>query len=427
MKIAIIGGGLTGLTAARQLSLQNHEVTVFEKEKTLGGLAYGFKQPNWEWHLEYAYHHLFTNDDAIRNLCRDLDVTTIIKRPITANFTKDGIHQLDDPLKLLTYKKLTLASRLRTAALLGSIKANPIWKPYEKFTAKDIFIRFGGAEAWHHMWEPLMVGKFGPYAEKVAASWLWARIKKRTTELVYIEGGFHTLVTALEKNIIKNGGTIRTDTQVTSIQQPKSTIPQFQISYGSKKALFDRIIITTPTPLATKLLPAMTEDLKKSLTIPHLWAQTLILETKEPILKDVYWLNILDRTFPFLAAVAHTNYMDASHYGGNHLTYFGNYLPQGHKYLTMTKDQLLKVFTPFIRKINPSLNSKLYTLNSFLFTAPFAQPVHEVNYSAKAPKLTTSIPGIYIANMDSIYPWDRGTNYAVELGEEVATAINNTP
>ena len=65
MKIAIIGGGITGLTAAYTLVKKGHRVTIFEKEKTLGGLASGFRQPNWRWHLESAYHHLFTNDTVI--------------------------------------------------------------------------------------------------------------------------------------------------------------------------------------------------------------------------------------------------------------------------------------------------------------------------------------------------------------------------
>ena len=36
MKIAVLGGGLTGLTAAYYLAKKNHWVTVFEKEKELG-------------------------------------------------------------------------------------------------------------------------------------------------------------------------------------------------------------------------------------------------------------------------------------------------------------------------------------------------------------------------------------------------------
>lgn len=139
--------------------------------------------------------------------------------------------------------------------------------------------------------------------------------------------------------------------------------------------------------------------------------------------KGVYWLNIMDRSFPFLAVVAHTNMIDKKYYGGHHITYFGNYLPSGHPYLSMTKDQLLNIFLPFIKRLNPSfLTSSVIGHTSFL--GLFAQPVHELHYSRRAPKLETPIPGIYLANMDSIYPWDRGTNYAVELGVRAARLIN---
>jgi len=36
-----------------------------------------------------------------------------------------------------------------------------------------------------------------------------------------------------------------------------------------------------------------------------------------------------------------------------------------------------------------------------------------------------AIKNISPANIQQVYPWDRGTNYAVELGEKVADAILN--
>jgi len=113
--------------------------------------------------------------------------------------------------------------------------------------------------------------------------------------------------------------------------------------------------------------------------------------------------------------------MDKKYYGGHHLTYFGNYLPADHPYLSMTKDQLLKKFLPYIKRINQNIPLKI--LDSFLFIGPFAQPVHELRYSSRAPKLETPIPNVYLTNMDSIVPWDRGTNYAVELGIHAAEKI----
>ncbi len=401
MKVAVIGGGFTGLAAAYMLTKRGHNVTLFEAAPVLGGLAYGFKGKNWDWHLEYAYHHWFTNDSAILNLIKKLGLgdKIIIKRPITASLYRGKPYPLDSPMNLLAFPGLSFTDKFRTATLLVFLKINPFWKPLEQFTAEKLLISAGGKRAYQVLWEPLLVGKFGAFASRVNAAWFWARIKKRTPSLAYMEGGFHALVVALEKAIKKQGGIIKTNTKLDGLPNG-----------------FDRILLTVPSPIAKKLIPTLHVPI-----VPHLHAQTLILETKEPILKDIYWLNITDRSFPFLAAVAHTNFMDTSHYAGYHLTYFGNYLPQGHKYLSMTKEQLLKEFLPFIRRL--SHNSKFKIHNSFMFVGPFAQPVHELRYSEKIPSIKTPVKDVYLANMDSIIPWDRGTNYAVELGMRAAMEI----
>ena len=402
MKMAVIGGGLTGLTAAYELTKRGHRVTLFERDKELGGLANGFKEKGWNWSLEKSYHHLFTNDRAIIALMGELGLENklIRKRPVTANLVNRGMYQLDSPIHLLQFPNLSLIDKLRTGALAAFCKIYPFWQTFEGVTAMKFFVAFGGRKAWSVIWEPLMTGKFGRFDNQIAASWLWARIKKRTSSLYYIDGGFATLVAALEAAIKKRGGIIRTNTMVASM---------------SSLSGFDKILLTVPTTVAAGLVPGLTSD------IPHLHAQTLILETDKPVLEDVYWLNITDRSYPFLAVVAHTNFMDKKEYGNHHLTYIGNYLPPGHPYLSMTKELLLKKFLPYIKRLSPAAHYSLLTTH--LFTALYAQPVHQIYYSKRAPKLKTSVPNVFLANMDSIYPWDRGTNYAVELGQRAARKI----
>jgi protoporphyrinogen oxidase len=466
-KIAIVGGGITGLTAAYELTKAGHEVTVFEKEKYLGGLAFGFKNSDywgvskssktsvaaplrssilhkgeeWDWSLEYAYHHLFTNDNAILSLSKEIGIQDklITRRPVTASLYNGKMYQLDSPMSLLKFPGMPLIDRIRTGIFIAALRYNPFWKPLENITAKELALSIGGQAGWRTIWEPLMTGKFSSYANSIAASWLWARIVKRTPSLVYFEGGFHTFITTLEKKVKQQGGKILTGTTIKSIElniesgiknKGNSHHSPF-IIHTSKREHFDQVLLTLPTPLAAHLIQSKNSQLienwkleiENSLKIPHLHAQVMILETEEPILKDVYWLNITDRSFPFLAVVQHTNYMDKQHYGGHHLTYVGNYLPPDHPFIKMDKEQLLKKFLPYLKKLNPNLNSKFIIHNSYLFTGPFAQPVHQLHYSSRAPKLETAIPGLYLANMDSIYPWDRGTNYAVELGQSAASTI----
>src|SRR3990167_1423722 len=72
MEIAVLGGGFTGLTAAYYLAKKGHKVTLLEKEKVLGGLAVGFKRPNWDCYLERAYHHLLDSEDDILNFAKEV-------------------------------------------------------------------------------------------------------------------------------------------------------------------------------------------------------------------------------------------------------------------------------------------------------------------------------------------------------------------
>lgn len=423
MKVAIIGGGFTGLTAAYELSKLGHRVSVFEKDEKLGGLAVGWKSDAWIWSLERGYHHLFTGDETIINLITELGLgdKLIVKRPVTATLFRGRMYQLDSATSLLNFPGMSFFDRLKTGAMILIFKLWPWWQPLEWITATKLVKALGGEAGWKTIWEPLMKGKFGPYAEGVAASWFWARIKKRTPSLAYPGGGFQTIIEALAKAIKKNGGKIYTNIKLVKLDQ----LVMFD--------QFDQVLLTIPTPLITKLVPQLADELKDALTIPHLHAQVLILETDKPILKDIYWLNVTDTSCPFLAVVAHTNFMDKKYYGGKHITYIGNYLLPDHPYLKLTKEQLCTKFLPFIKKLNPPINYELRTMNLHLFTAPFAQPVHELNYSRRAPQLTKNYElrtedqklKLWIANIDSVYPWDRGTNYAVELGQKAAKLINS--
>jgi hypothetical protein len=43
-----------------------------------------------------------------------------------------------------------------------------------------------------------------------------------------------------------------------------------------------------------------------------------------------------------------------------------------------------------------------------------------INHSQNIPAIQTPIEGLYFASMSQVYPWDRGTNFAVEIGRRAA-------
>lgn len=413
MKVAVLGAGFTGLTASLRLLQQGHQVTLIEKEANVGGLAGGFKKPSWNWTLEKSYHHWFTNDKAILSLAKGLDYKVLVTHPQTNIFINQQILPIDSPKALLTFPFLPPIDKARAALSLAYLKLTSNYKSLEGKKALPWIRHYMGQKTMDLIWDPLFTGKFGEYKEDVALTWFWGRIKKRTSYLAYPEGGFQKFADKVAEKVEKLGGKIFLNTEVRHIDvQP--------LAINHKP--YDKIIVTLPTLVFAKIAPLLPQKYIKNISsIPHLSAQNLILILKKPFLKGTYWLNINDPGFPFLLLAEHTNFMDSKHYGGEHILYIGNYLPTDHPYLKMSPSELFKIFKPFLQKINPNytLDARRYTL----FSQPFAQPIVDVNYLQKIPKFKTPLKGLFLANMDMIYPWDRETNYAIELGEKVAEIV----
>ena len=67
---------------------------------------------------------------------------------------------------------------------------------------------------------------------------------------------------------------------------------------------------------------------------------------------------------------------------------------------------------------------QLSTINYQLFKTPFSQPIIPINYSKIMPPFETPLKNVYLTNIQQVYPWDRGTNYAVELGQKIAKIVS---
>jgi len=85
----------------------------------------------------------------------------------------------------------------------------------------------------------------------------------------------------------------------------------------------------------------------------------------------------------------------------------------------LSDKQLLEIYLPALQKINPEF-SRDWVKKVWVFKTNYAQPVPLVNHSKNIPAIQTPIEGLYFASMSQVYPWDRGTNFAVEIGRRAA-------
>jgi protoporphyrinogen oxidase len=438
MRIVIIGAGATGLAAAYDLSKAGHAVTVLEAGSEVGGLAAGFKDPSWDWSLEKFYHHWFETDRDVLGLIDEIGHggKVVFPSPTTSLWTPEGIYPLDRPVagsallsrvvNVLGLTPLPLLDRLRFGVVGMAIKLYPNGLALEKYRADAWLERMVGQRAHELVWRPLLIGKFGPLYDQVNLAWFWARIVKRTAKLGTFEGGFQAFLETLAEIVRKQGAVIQLNAPVQRIEPMEGGGLRIQLEGEAVEA--DRVLSTTSPRVMARLTPALPESYRAQLeALKSLGALALILALDRQLMADgTYWLNLpaaspdkAANPFPFLALVEHTNYLSREHYGGDHLVYLGDYLPADHEHFRLSEEELAARFLPSLKRVNPDFSLE-WIRKRWLFRAPYAQPVPFVNHSKSIPAIHTPVEGLFLACMSQVYPWDRGTNYAVEIGRRAA-------
>ena len=427
MKIAIIGAGITGLTAAYDLLNAGHTVTIYEANQYPGGLAAGFKDDNWEWPLEFFYHHLFKSDKQIIGLVQELGIGSKLfwPRPMTSVIYDGRMVPFDSPISWITYPGFNLVDVARFGLVSAYLRFTNPWKSLEKHTADQWMRRWYGNKIYETTWRPLLIGKFGPYYQTANMAWMWARLKVRSPRLGYFEGGFQFFVDTLTTAVKDRDGKVWLNCPVESISPGQDSTLIVQVN--GQQSNYDHCLVTTSPQLMSRLTPMLPDSYLKELNnLKSMGAVVLVLALKNQLLKDTYWLNLpadspdkADSEYPFLALVEHTNYIERRHYGGDHIIYLGDYVIPNHPYLDMPQEELQDRFLAILSRFNPEFQAD-WVRKSWLYRTPYAQPVPEKNHSRNIPDIQTPVENLFFAGMSQVYPWDRGTNYAVGIGHDAA-------
>ena len=434
MRVGIIGGGAAGLAAAYELTKQGHYAEVFEQAPFLGGQASTF--PVGGSQLERGYHHLFVSDTDIVDLIHEIGLGHRMAwlESKVGLYNSGKIWRFSTPLDLLRFTPLSMIQRLRVGFWTFVMQKTKGWRKFESVTARDWIISHMGQEAYQVIWEPLLRGKFGEYYEQISMTWLWGKIYLRVASrgnslqkerLGYPMGSFGEVFDTLTQRIEQQGGNVHIQAGVEQITVEDGAATGVRVRIGDGEAQpkeYDAVITTTPSYILPRLLPTLPPDYLELLTTTNYLSAVLIILVLDRPLSNMYWLNIADRELPFVGVIEHTNMIDKSLYGDNHIVYVTNYLSQQSDLYQMPQEELLTTYIPHLKKINPDFD-RSWIIEDYYHKVDGAQPIIGLNYSQQIPNHRTPIKNLYLANTTQIYPEDRGTNYSVRMGRQVARMV----
>ncbi|WP_313691240.1 NAD(P)/FAD-dependent oxidoreductase [Halorarum halobium] len=449
--IAIVGGGIAGLTAAYRLRERGHEVRVFEAggPEALGGLARTY--PTAGDDLEQFYHHLSKSEETIVELADELGVGDDLEWLVGKNaYYVDGVvHPMDTPWEILAFPHWSIYDKFRLGMLTldvdvrGGIPSFDTYETLEEFEHQSA-VEFAKEHTTENVYEtffdPLLDAKFGSRKDEVSAAWLLGRIKFRGERdllrgevLGYFDGGFRVLLDALVDAVGRDN--IETNARVTELATEDGAVSEITVESAARAGVEGvpdggtetRVEAVEDVVVAT--MPNVLEDLTGYACDVEFQGAVCAVVTMDESLTDTYWLNVADEA-PFGALIEHTNFVPPERYGGDHLLYVASYVQSPDEWLwDATDDEIEERWLDGIADLFPQFDPD--AVSEFrLARAPRAAPVYERGY------LDLVVPydlgeevadGLYYAGMASRaqYP-ERSLNGGVVAGDEVAARIDAT-
>jgi protoporphyrinogen oxidase len=428
--VVIVGGGFTGLTAAYALTKQGKKVCVLEADNTPGGLAGTFEFADGVT-LEKFYHHWFNNDVYVPELVKELgmegDVMLLPTR--TGMYFNGRQWKLSTPMDLLRFKALSLVDRVRLGLLVLQVRRIKDWKTIEHLSIREWLESLCGKKVYKIVWEPLINSKFSVYAEAVNAVWMWKKLvlrggtrnDKGGEELAYFKGGFGRLAEALASAVRAQGGEVRYGTAVTGMQTTGKRIDALTTTQGDVSG--NKFLFTPSFPIIANMFEGKADPvwLAKLRRVKYLGNMCLVLRLKNS-LSETYWLNVNDPGFPFVGVIEHTNFDTPDNYKGSHIAYLSRYLAVEDPVWGYTDKEYFDFALVHLKRMFPDMNES-WVVEYAVWRSEYAQPVTERDYSKYVPGQETPFENALISTMAQIYPEDRGTNYAIREGRNVAKLL----
>ena len=181
--IAVVGGGMLGLTLAHRLAQQGRPVTVYEAAPTLGGLASAWSLPVegeepivWDRH----YHVTLLSDSHTRGILAELGLDDEIEwvKTRTGYYSDGRLSPVSNTIEFLRLPALNLIDKLRLGATIWYGSRVTDWRKLEQIDVETWLRQLSGGRAFRRFWLPQLRAKLGDAYTDTSAAFLWATIQR---------------------------------------------------------------------------------------------------------------------------------------------------------------------------------------------------------------------------------------------------------
>lgn len=403
MRIAIIGGGMTGLVLAYLLS-KRHKVTLYERETQLGGLATHHDYGSFFW--DRFYHVILPSDRHLIAFLSEIGLGDQLRWRATRTgyFTDGRFYSLSNALEQLKFPLIGPIGKLRLAFAIFYCVAISNWRRLEKITVEDWLRRLCGNRVYERFWRPLLNAKLGEHHRRVSAVFIWTYVKRlfsardpstQKEQLGHVSGGYKAVFERLDSLIRSHGGVIRNGVTVSRIAPTASD--KLQVECADTQDAFDKVIFTCPVDVLGRVTSSQLVRVEKpGKQVEYLGVICYVLVTRRPI-TPFYVLNIGDERIPFTGVIGMSNLVSTEETRGLHLTYFPKYVHSEDPLLRAPEEQLKETFFAGVRLLFPDLKQEeIHALH--VNRAVKVQPLQVLNYSTIVPKVETAHPGFFVLN-----------------------------
>jgi protoporphyrinogen oxidase len=428
-KIAVLGGGITGLTSAFYLLRAGADVTVIEGAHQLGGLASYFNFGAFWW--DKFYHCILTSDGPLLQLLDELQLTSKLRwTPTKVGFFADEeLYSMSSSLDFLKFRPLSLWQKARFA--LGVLYTCRIkdWHALEGTLASEWLKRVFGENNYQKMWGPLLKCKLGGCREQASAAFIWATITRlystrdknssQQERLGYVEGGYRTVFNRLVDAVQQMGGRIMTDAPVARIESRGGYV---ELDMKGRTECFDQVIATIPSKPLAAITPGLSSDYRRKLNaVTYLGIVCVVLVLKRR-LSPFYVTNLASEDFPFTGIIEMTNLISTSETAGRHLVYLPKYTSPGDPLFEASDEEIWAQFRKNVSRVIPDFDEEAVE-HRFTFRERFVQPVPTLHYSEIVPEMETNVDGLIVANTTQIINSTLNNNAMIKIARQAVDHV----